>query len=400
MENLERLCATGGLRLRRVALSGVIKTGPHLRKIKPFSVDKYLKFGEYDETILYFTKILEEKFSHCDLSAYYANIRRLQIVSKQLSEKDKQLFPNMPSAIKNNRIKVYTNQEDKSPKITRTHELLHLASRRNGLFKTFSGFCRLIAGIEIGRGINEGYTDLLNGRYFHPDKLVNNRHALQLIAYGIETIVGVKKMQQLYFTNDLEGLVREMTRYTSRENVITMLLEADQIESPGMTQEKKDELSKRIRIKLANITVKKLQQQLQNGEINETSYREQVYAQELYVNGYSVHQQKNSVNQETEYIIANGPSRMHSPIRLSSGNYTKFVNAYFTNNGGKTDFSTELWRNPNGETSAEMIENLRKRTLAKVAREGNRDTNETKAALSAMLQTPAATQPTPVMKKT
>lgn len=398
MENLERLCATGRLSLRRVALSGTIKIGPHLRRIKPFSVDKYLKFGEYDETILDFTKILEEKFSHCDLSAYYANIRKLQIVSKQLSEKDKQMFPNMPSAQKNNRIEVYTNQEDKTPKITRTHELLHLASRRKGIFKSFCGFHKRIAGIEIGVGINEGYTDLLNERYFHPNALVAARPALQLIASGIETIVGVEKMQQLYFTNDLEGLVREMTRYTSRENVITILLEADQIESPRMTKEKKEEIAKRIRIKLANIAMEKLKRQRSAEKITETAYREQVYAQELYVNGYSVHQQKNSANQETKYIIARGPSRRHSPTILSSGIYNGFVNGYFNHNGSKTEFSTELWRNPNGHTSGDIIEILREETLKVQA--DKRDQEAKSQALSTMLAPqPAAGQSSRLLKQ-
>ena len=97
------------------------------------------------------------------------------------------------------------------------HELLHASSSYyNGNIKEIkSGFHHQnLAGL----GLNEGYTELLTNRFFEKQKdsgYLNEWH----YAYLIEKLVGADKMQTLYFKSDLNGLIVEMSKYNSLENI-------------------------------------------------------------------------------------------------------------------------------------------------------------------------------------
>ena len=76
-----------------------------------------------------------------------------------------------------------------------------------------------------GHGINEGYTQLLTNRntegfsYFY---LYETR-----IATMVEEIVGQEKMQKNYFTANLKGLIEELTKYISEEEVMKFIQALD-----------------------------------------------------------------------------------------------------------------------------------------------------------------------------
>ena len=62
-------------------------------------------------------------------------------------------------------------------------------------------------------GLNDGYTELINRRYFQTEQQRNTGETngiceeQQIFAYGIEKLIGRKTMEQLFFNADLDGLV-------------------------------------------------------------------------------------------------------------------------------------------------------------------------------------------------
>ena len=127
-----------------------------------------------------------------------------------------------------------------------THELLHAAStfydkKRNIVF---CGLSQMYINKEdkkksetYGLAINEGYTQYLNNKYFVDQNSVTlnffgKRYTFQgknefsekieykeeqIIAKALNAIVGEDKMQSFYFRGDLNGLVKELEKYQSRE---------------------------------------------------------------------------------------------------------------------------------------------------------------------------------------
>ena len=97
----------------------------------------------------------------------------------------------------------------------------------------------------IGLGLNEGYTELIANRYFSNQRTsrllknnydykydLNEEYPLQvLIASKLEEIVGKTKMESLYLTANLHGLIKELEQYTSREQIDKFLSNMDFLHS-------------------------------------------------------------------------------------------------------------------------------------------------------------------------
>ena len=76
-----------------------------------------------------------------------------------------------------------------------SHELLHMATTYKKGPIILMGFQQSIGKKNIiGKGLNEGYTERLNVKYFSHRKVSNSYPYLQLISEGIENIVGSKKI--------------------------------------------------------------------------------------------------------------------------------------------------------------------------------------------------------------
>lgn len=114
------------------------------------------------------------------------------------------------------------------------HELLHMASSivdtRNNYY---SGFSQTHDDFGIGYGLNEGYTSLLDDRYFihrNKDKELNNDKIYQVvkrIASNIEAFIGLENMEDLYFKADLFTLCNILSRYTSLYDTINFIHNID-----------------------------------------------------------------------------------------------------------------------------------------------------------------------------
>ena len=111
---------------------------------------------------------------------------------------------------------------------TVTHELFHAASSKN---RFSSGFHQSILSnghigsqIQFGRWVNEGYTELLNIRYFDSNFGRSYMHEVFLMN-KLENIIGKEKMERLYINSDLKGLVNEINKYLERKEVMSFIKE-------------------------------------------------------------------------------------------------------------------------------------------------------------------------------
>lgn len=116
-----------------------------------------------------------------------------------------------------------------------SHELMHAASSHKYGNKRISGFYfssknHLLKKITIGIGINEGYTDLISQRYFCKEKNRKVGYSYhRVISEIIENIVGKQKMINLYFHGDLNSLIEELAKYSSREKAEQVITDLDSV---------------------------------------------------------------------------------------------------------------------------------------------------------------------------
>lgn len=109
-----------------------------------------------------------------------------------------------------------------------SHELMHAASSFDYNDKRGTGFHQ-----KIGVGINEGYTDLISQRYFCKDintaEIEGGYPYNKVVSEIVETIIGKRKMLDLYFHGNLKGLVEELSKYQSEDKVKQFILDLDTI---------------------------------------------------------------------------------------------------------------------------------------------------------------------------
>ena len=239
-----------------------------------------------------------------------------------------------------------------------THELLHMASSRRDKEFILSGFHLKGKNKSIGSGLNEGYTELLNGRYFGVDKSSDSYLDLQFLASGIESVIGQKEMEQAYFTNNVNFLVSELSKYSSEEVAIGLLLKMDTLLGirDRNNSKRAKELNKEIRREIANIKLNKLKMQRDASEISEEEYMAAVYAQELYINGYTTFASKNNDGKTVIDFIADGPLMGFGYIEMSHNDYLKHAGEYYEDFKNTGFYDEGCWSNRFGISTKKMVE--------------------------------------------
>ena len=109
------------------------------------------------------------------------------------------------------------------------HELFHMAS--SNFYKKenmiYNGFSQIKIGKEynerIGIALNEGYTDYLCSKYFYKSDDDVSYQYESFIVSKIEEIIGSNKMERLYISADLYGLVKELMNYLPKEDIIVFI---------------------------------------------------------------------------------------------------------------------------------------------------------------------------------
>ena len=130
------------------------------------------------------------------------------------------------------------------------HELLHSASRIKTDDRCFVGFMQTLPNEYcIGVGLNEGYTALLDDRYFldyseHKKEQVNQIYPCsKYICNILDYLIGKDKMEEYYFNADLLSLYKELASYSSYNKAYKFLMnfdnyfmESDTKEIPNMVK--------------------------------------------------------------------------------------------------------------------------------------------------------------------
>lgn len=130
----------------------------------------------------------------------------------------------------------------KDDEFTFYHELFHASSSyyNENKLELNSGFHHqhINEKKDIGRGFNEGYTELLTQRYFgfhHECGYSNELHYVRLI----EHLIGKEQMQSFYLRSSLNDLITELCKYNSFENVLKFMESMDKFIIIGeLTKEK------------------------------------------------------------------------------------------------------------------------------------------------------------------
>ncbi len=168
-----------------------------------------------------FVTTIQQKNPNFDLSNFYNRFDDIMFFDVKIPRIVNGFFHPMLNVIVN-----LNHSEDAD--FTVTHELFHAASSKN-LFS--SGFHHFILSsghtgsqIQIGRWLNEGYTELLNNRYFDSDYGRSYIHEV-FIMNKLEHIIGKEKMEELYITSDLKGLINEINKYLDKKETMTFINE-------------------------------------------------------------------------------------------------------------------------------------------------------------------------------
>jgi hypothetical protein len=353
-------------KVKRISKSGIITHKIDNNELSYLPINECLKFGDNNDIVEDFYFTLEKQLSHCDLSSFYSNMSSLKINSdgsKFLLKILDAFCGTITGGVyfsKTNKIQIGDNTTEKKSfkKHVLTHELLHMASSRRDNDFTLSGFHIKGKNKSIGSGLNEGYTELLNGRYFGVEKSCDSYLDLQFLASGIESIIGQKEMEQAYFTNNVDFLVSELSKYSNEECAISLLVKMDNLLSirDRNNSKRAKELNKEIRRDIVNMKLSKLKMQRDAFKISEEEYMAAVYSQELYINGYTTFASKNNDGKTVIDFIADGPLMEFGYVEMKHGDYLKHAEEYYEDFKSNGFYDEGCWSNRFGISTKKMVE--------------------------------------------
>ena len=232
------------------------------RKYTNIEIEK-MASQKIKKSIEEFAKVLIENFPEDSLTNLYNNINELVLRRNPLI-----LFElcNGCYDIRKNKISLITSSVLK-------HELFHMASS----IPTWN-----IGGFRnngIGAGLDEGYTEVLTKRYFNTKNIayVFERETMK----NLEMIIGKEKMESLYLKADLQGLIREMQKYRTIEEITKFISDLDYIcqhaeFTLGVKSKYIETPAREVQDFLINAYTAKVKQQVERNELKETDSNKQI----------------------------------------------------------------------------------------------------------------------------
>lgn len=186
--------------------------------------DKILKLT-YGDKILNFYNIIINNFSAYDLDDFIYNLNTLKVV---VLPDNLDAYPFYDSR-KN---KLYIPRKGLKDEYI-YHELFRMLSTYHLKDAIYSGFATINKknNESIGKGLNEGYTQVLVDHYFKDNEDTNNYYAVEKhIASHLESIIEPKTMERYYMNSDLEDLVYDLNRFSeTKEDVTNFINNIDSI---------------------------------------------------------------------------------------------------------------------------------------------------------------------------
>ena len=169
------------------------------------------------------------------------------------------------------------------------HELFHLASsyydKENNI--AYCGFCQITPdpyfssnSKEIGRGLEEGYTELLTHRYFGEKHKMSWSYLFEVgVARRIEEIVGLEKMERLHLTSNLKGLLEELKKYSSEEEISDFLTSLDLLSNNDFMLLNEEDVKEKV-VEVYSFVFKtaimKIKKQFDDGNISFEEYHNMI----------------------------------------------------------------------------------------------------------------------------
>lgn len=251
-------------------------------------LDPTKDFSPFQKEVEEFVKIFRETFPLAQTQAMLYRLNRLEIevVKKTIGDSQKVTRIGGYNSFRN-KLTVYDIDCDRVPDEKREtifHELLHMASSKALMEGSISGF-----DVKTGKNLNEGYTEVLRKRYFCNS---GRKEWNEVIAEGIENIVGRQKMERYYLNADLPALIHELSNYMEKEDVYKLLYIMDNTEEIRGEEVIQKFSRKKYNIliqEIANANLRKLNHMLRNKCISEEEYLRQ---KEIKVDSYREQEMK------------------------------------------------------------------------------------------------------------
>lgn len=164
-----------------------------------------------------------------NLSYFYNNLDTLKI--DMIDKKDMELKYAAAGYIpKDNVIKMIKG----NLRTNIMHELLHSATRVKNKDRILVGFMQVLPNeYGLGMGLNEGYTALMDDRYFldyseEKAKQINTIYPnSKYICTLLEYLLGQEHMENLYMNADLYTLAKELSKYSSPRKTYNFITRFD-----------------------------------------------------------------------------------------------------------------------------------------------------------------------------
>ena len=383
-------------KLKRRAIEGIIQRNLTPTDQRRLSLNECLNQEENNYIIERFYNVLETQLSHCDTSSFFRNIQSLTITEKPktLRERLEEILSLKASGYyfsENNSIRIFSSHTDSNDEYVngiKTHELIHMATTRKDGDMTLCGFERTRNRISFATGLNEAYTEIINRRYF-ANRGAGSYQRLQPIAEQIEHLVGRKKMEQFFFSNDLNGLVDAMAKYTSREDALKLIQKMDYIyKCYGKPGEKllQETLCRQARVDIANIRLNFFKKKFESGKISEQQFKASLFYLELSTHNLTPFFHYQAGAKTADEAIISSTLVFAPKLAVSIERYEELVNEYYESKKDNLIFTYKPWKNENGLgieniiIREQNIQTIQHRETAK-----GRDAQEVKAEINQML---------------
>ena len=232
------------------------------------------------EAVLEFADILEKEFAKDSLINFYNNVNEVKI---KRNGGILLLSADGTYSCKKNKINYCTISSI-------YHELFHMASSvfnnenklgYTGFSQTYYTSGSKLEGINIGDGINEGYTQLLALRYFGDKHKISKTYKFEVgIVEKLEKIVGQDEMKRLYLNANLMGLIENLKQYANEEDVLNFINGVDLVSNHSsdlflLSNDKMKTSIINVYTFLLQAYITKLKKQVENGIITTNEFVEQ-----------------------------------------------------------------------------------------------------------------------------
>ena len=204
------------------------------RHIGWYIINNNFDYKKLKETIIYFLETTKNYIPNNNLSILYSNLNTFKVLPVSIIENNNYSIPDYIVAayiIENNCLILRDNFEEAVD-----HELLHIASsyfdNKKGIIS--SGFSIVYPPktpnskyFSLGTGITEGYTQYLTKKYFGNKKIIDSYTCETQIAENLKTILSEELMNSYYFNANLIGLIKELKKYNTLENIYIFIKAVD-----------------------------------------------------------------------------------------------------------------------------------------------------------------------------